>query len=333
MENMPFTSGRNLLSTAGRNRHVRSALIGLGFIAWTTAAGAIDWGSVKGIDVTLFYPGQASWEWALTQADHSGAKEFREKKNCVDCHTGEEADIGNKIVAGKKLEPTPPQGKPGSINLNVKAANDGDTLYVRLEWAGTAQPGATRMDPDHEAKVTMMLDDGHVVEATRAGCWGVCHDDAIGMASAAPDSKMTKYLAASRVKLTRKGGGDNLKPQAELDQLRGDGGYLEYWQAALNSGQPATAVSGHILEKRVDDAAPAVAATAEGGQGSKWAVVLSRKLAGAPDHKDIVPGTLYTVGFAVHDDFAAHRFHHVSLARTLVLDEGKADIVAVKVQP
>ena len=28
----------------------------------------------------------ASFEWALTQTDHSGAKKFREGKNCKDCH-------------------------------------------------------------------------------------------------------------------------------------------------------------------------------------------------------------------------------------------------------
>jgi len=34
------------------------------------------------------------------------------------------------------------------------------------------------------------------------------------------------------------------------------------------------------------------------------------------------------VGFAIHDAYAEHRFHHVSLESTLVLDKGEADFVA-----
>ena len=37
-----------------------------GLIAAAPARAAIDWASVPGKDVVLFYPGQASWEWALT---------------------------------------------------------------------------------------------------------------------------------------------------------------------------------------------------------------------------------------------------------------------------
>jgi cytochrome c-type protein NapC len=60
-------------------------------------------------------------------------------------------------------------------------------------------------------------------------------------------------------------------------------------------------------------------------------VVLSRKLKlGDPVRKDIVPGRAYTVGFALHEAHAAHRFHHVSFEHTLVLDSGEADFVVIK---
>ena len=291
---------------------------------------AVDWGNVQGKDVVLFYPGQASWEWALTHSDHSGAKKFREGKDCTECHKQEESDIGAKIVSGKKLEPHPIAGKPGSVTVNVKTAHDGEKLYVHFEWTEPASDGGDKMDPDVKSRVTMMLDDGHVTEATRAGCWGTCHDDAEGMASATAGKEITKYLAQSRTKVTRSGGGENFKPQADLDKLLSDGVYMEYWQAKIANDGSVAPVDGYILDKRHKNDTPAVEAQAE-NNGGKWIVTLSRKLAGAgPHHKDIAAGNTYSIGFAIHADNVKHRYHYVSLRNTLVLDQGSADFVAVK---
>lgn len=315
-----------------RKNHIRLSL-GAACAVIGALAGApvhaIDWNAVPEREVTLLYPGQGSWEWVLTQDDHSGAKKFREGKNCFACHKGEEKDMGAKMVAGKKIEPAPIPGKPGHLALKVKTAHDDERLYFRVEWPA-GKPGAKKMDPKHAARVTVMLDDGSVKEAARAGCWGSCHDDAIGMASAPAGKEITKYLTASRTKVTRQGGGENLKPAAELQRLLKQGVFLEYWQARLNPGQPAQAVDGYILEKRHENKAPLAGVEARLDNG-KWTVVLSRKLkAGGDGRKDIVPGKTYSIGFAVHDDYANHRFHHVSFERTLVLDQGKADFVAAK---
>ncbi|MCG6872995.1 MAG: ethylbenzene dehydrogenase-related protein [Gammaproteobacteria bacterium] len=290
---------------------------------------AIDWNGVPVTDVTLFYPGQSSLEWAMTEDDHSGAKKFRAGKDCFECHDGEEKDIGAKIVSGKKLEPNPIAGKPGTLALKVQAAHDAERLYLRLSWTGGATSG-THMDPKYAERVTVMFDDGSVKEASRAGCWASCHDDAQGMASAPEGKKITKYLWGSRTKITRQGGGENFKADAELAQQLAGGQFLEFWQARLNPGQPAEAVQGYVLEKRQTISSPAVSAEAS-QQGNAWTVVFSRPLqSGGAGQKAIVAGTTYSVGFAVHDDYASHRFHHVSFGRTLVLDQGKADIVAVK---
>jgi cytochrome c-type protein NapC len=150
------------------------------------------------------------------------------------------------------------------------------------------------------------------------------------MASAPAGKEITKYLAGSRSKLTRQGGGDSIKPQADLDAALQGGKFLEYWQARLNKGKPAVAADGYILDKRHQSDSPAVAAEGEFA-GDKWVVVLSRPLkASGAGHKDIVAGTVYTLGFAIHDDYTNHRFHHVSLATTMVLDSGTAELVAVK---
>jgi cytochrome c-type protein NapC len=293
-------------------------------------AAALDWSGVPAKEIVLFYPGQASFEWALTQGDHSGSKKFKEGKTCLECHGGEEADIGARIASGQKLEPSPIPGKAGSIKATVQAANDGDRLYVRIVWPEPAAPSGAKMDPDFEVKVTMMIDDGTLVESKRAGCWGTCHDDAIGMASAQQGKDITKYFALSRSKMTRQGGGENLKSSAELDEALKAGKFMEFWQARLNKGAAAVSADGYVLDKRHMSQSPLAAAEAEFANGT-WTVVLSRKLAvGQPGRKDIVAGKTYNVGFAIHDAHAEHRFHHVSLGRTLVLDQGDADLVAAK---
>jgi hypothetical protein len=59
-----------------------------------------------------------------------------------------------------------------------------------------------------------------------------------------------------------------------------------------------------------------------------WVVEFVRKLAAGPGHKAFVPGQSYSLGFSVHAGHAAKRFHYVSLEKTLVLDQGSADLVA-----
>jgi cytochrome c-type protein NapC len=315
------------IATPRAVRHSMRALACVLALALAPAALAVDWSKAKEREVVMFYPGQASWEWVMTQADHSGATKFRGGKNCRGCHDGEQADIGNEIVAGgHALEAHPPAGKPGSLRLFVRTARDAERLYFRFRW----KPGPARnaVKGDAAARVTVMLDDGGLKESARAGCWASCHDDAMGMASAAAGSKTTKYLGASRVKLTRQGGGNQLRPDAELKAQLAQGAYLEYWQARLNPGKPATAQGGYILADRAKPAATGVTAQAE-FVGGEWVVTLSRPLkpAGA-GQKPLVPGKPYAVGFAVHDDYAEHRHHFVSLEYTLQLDGGTADFVA-----
>lgn len=306
---------------------VLATIIGVTFSA--SPALAIDWANVPAKDVMLFYPGQASWEWVLTQADHSGAPKFRAGKNCRGCHEGEQADMGALIVSGKKLEPNPIPGKRGSIPLKVKTAYDNDRLYFQFQWKAQELPNIKPMDAANADKITVMIDDGAVVEAARAGCWGACHDDATYMPS--NDGKeLEKYLARSRVKITRQGGDRNYKPDAELAAMMNNGEYLEYWQADLDPGKPAAAINGYILKDRTEQTPTEAKAVATYDNGT-WTVELSRPLHVSDGfYKSIDPGKTYHLGFAIHDAHAAKRFHHVSFEQTLVLDSGDADFVAVK---
>ena len=133
----------------------------------------------------------------------------------------------------------------------------------------------TQQDPTTAACVTVMFDDGSVKEASRGGCWASCHDDAKGMASAKTDGDIRKYLGASRTKLARSGSGENYKAAADLDKLLQQGMFLEYWQAKLNPGKPATAVSGYVLDQRHEHEPASSTASAEFKDGW-WTVELSR---------------------------------------------------------
>ena len=271
---------------------------------------------MAGRDVEFLQPGESSFEWALTKDDHSGGPKTRKGKQCTGCHEGEEADIASD--AAEEL------GFPPTLTANLKFARDDERLYVRLEWPALAAT-AKKLDPDFEARATILFDDGSVKAARVAGCWMTCHDDLSSMPEAPGESERTKYLGASRVKIRRSGGGDDVKPQAELDRMRAAGEFLEYWQAALNRGKPAVARDGWILDRRRVNETPLASAEASFANG-RWSVVLSRALiSGASGRKDIVAGKRYTFNLAIHESYANERFHYVSLEQTFALDGGKAE--------
>lgn len=302
---------------------VRGSLL-LG-ISWS--AYAVDWDSVNGKKIELFSPGQAGWEWVLTESSHSAAKSVKEGTNCKECHDGEQEKIGKLIGSGKKIEPDPVNGNPGHIPVEVKFAHDKDRLYVQMQWEETAQNSA--QDPDYQAKVALMFSDGTVNATKIAGCWSGCHMDLEGMPNAAGDKELTKYLFASRSKISRTGGGDNLKPAPDITALRDKGHFLELWRAKLNPGKPAVAVDGYVLDAmHENEKMPAVSAESSFANG-QWTVVLSRKLkqAGA-GHLELAPGNIYQVGFSIHDSHTDERHHHVSFGYTFALDSGRADFIA-----
>ncbi|MBI4356661.1 MAG: cytochrome c-552 precursor [Gammaproteobacteria bacterium] len=312
---------------------ILSGLLFLLQIFISAGAHAVNWDTIKGKDIALLYPGQASWEAVLSTPSMGAA--LKAGKTCRTCHEGDQKNMGDKGVSGKgqlggkSLEPTPVAGKPGSLPLLVKAAYDAEKLYIKFEWTEPAGEPASKMDPDFVSKVALMLDDGHVVEAARSGCWGTCHDDVKTMPSGT-GKEITKYLAASRTKLDRTGGGANYKSQADLDKLLKDGVFMEFWQAKLKKDKPAVPVSGYILDKRHEHTSSPVQAESVFKDG-KWSVVLSRKLKlGTAGMKDVEEKKTYAIGFAVHSQYAKERFHHVSFGYTLTLGTGTADIVAIK---
>lgn len=284
------------------------------------------WSGVEAHEFVVFPPGQSSWEWDLTESDHSGGPKVRKGKTCASCHLGEEAKMGALLSSGKKIEPDPIGARP-SIPVQVKAVHDGGNLLVRLEWPDVSKHTSKPMDPNRDAQVAVMLGDDSDKAFKIAGCWATCHDDAKAMPSAAEGSDLTKYLGVSRTKLTRHGGDEHYKSAAELASLMKEGNYIEYWRASLRGSGLSGVHDGVILKERKDNASTLVEAAAE-RKGGRWVVTLSRPLAPGKDgHHDIVAGRTYTIGIAVHDDHSEGRHHHVSFERSLALDSGDADVV------
>ena len=93
----------------------------------------IDWSKVPVTNVTLFYPGQASYEW-VRSGSHPGSKMVADGTACGTCHQGKEKAMGEKIVKGGPLEPTPVKGKAGSADLRFQAAYDAKNAYLRFQW-------------------------------------------------------------------------------------------------------------------------------------------------------------------------------------------------------
>jgi len=317
----------------------------------------VNWAAVPSRKITVFYPGETSMEWVLTGKDHGGARPFTKAGDrCTTCHDKETAEMGEKMVTGEKAESTPIPGKRGSIPVMVQAAHDDDSLYLRFEWPDTAHHPVPfvdggKMDPDNPVKLAVMLATDDVEYADRAGCWGTCHHDAktmpdtpdagaIGASEAAGRidlaNGVTKYIGESRTGIEvkgrrgkQRGGWDKLKGADELAAEMAAGRFMDLIR--YKAGE-AVAESGHVLEQRVLNADDNVLVSA-GNAGGNWVMVFKRKLqSDRPDGLSLDKGRVYNLGFAIHDDYASSRFHHVSLGYRLAFDnDGEGiEINAVK---
>ena len=278
------------------------AALGLG-VGSAMAAAPADWSKVPATDITLFYPGVSPMEWIQKGTEHGGARAFKKGDTCADCHSEEAVAMGAKIVGGEKIEPAPIKGKPGSVPVRVQAAHDGDTLFLRFSWKQPKASGAPPMDDKNPVKIAYMLDAGKVALAELSGCWASCHNDSRTMPEAADSKK--KYVKDG-----------SLAKGVFYD--------LVQWR----SGEKK-AYDGYVADSRVMEGGKALQGAEGKLEGDTWSVVFARKLAGGDGDVTLQPGKTYNFGFAIHDDHAAGRFHHVSLGYKLGID-AKADITAAK---
>jgi hypothetical protein len=255
----------------------------------------IDWTKIPATNVMLFYPGQSSYEW-LRSNDHGkgkGGKAAREGATCVKCHDGDERAMGQNIVTGGALEPTPVKGKNGAIELKVQAAYDAKNAYFRFQWkTQNAYPGIEhqylRFDGKqwqvfgypkldkvvqegkqpgiYEDRLAIMIDDGKVPGFARQGCWLTCHDGERDMARAVSKEAANADPLLSAIKknelrkylpATRKDPAQwqTGKSLEEIAKIKAEGGFVDLiqWRAYRSNGV-AMADDGYVLEYRYSDA-------------------------------------------------------------------------------
>ena len=163
-----------------------------------------DWNKVPAKTITLFYPGQASWEF-LTSDAHPGAPAL--EVGCNTCHASQQKTLGAKLVQAGPREADPIPGKAPSIDLTVRAAYDNEFAYFQFRWAtatphavhtvwrydgkqwvawGGPKPDATKkgIPPSYEDRLAVLLDepdnvpafDGSRATFSQVGCWMTCHN-------------------------------------------------------------------------------------------------------------------------------------------------------------
>lgn len=256
-------------------------------------AATIDWSKISAATVPLFYPGQSSYEWLRGAGHEKGQKQVEQGRTCVSCHEGDEKDIGNKLVKGGAIEPTPVKGKVGNIDLKVQVAYDDKNAFFRLQWK-TQNPfsgdehqylrfdgkewkvyGLPKLDKEaqdgkqpgiFEDRITMMIDDGKVPMFAQQGCWLTCHDGERGMPNAATDQEVAAnpLMKAGNhgdvrkfLPATRTDPSDwkTGKSPEEIAKLKAEGALVDLIQWHAHRSNPiGMADDGYVLEYRLSDA-------------------------------------------------------------------------------
>lgn len=259
-----------MIASAWKCRPAALAVLAATAATPVAAAPPADWSAVPVHTVTLFYPGQAGYEWLRSPAHRRANAKVQAGEACLSCHEGEEAEMGAAIVQGGRLEPAPIAGKLGAIALRVQAAHDDAKLYLRFQWK-TQMPRAGQMHdylmfdgekwafvggprskervrsgaepPLYEDRLSLMIDDGKVPLFARQGCWLTCHNGMRDMPDEATKEQVQAHpLIGAQLKesdvrkylpSTRSDAAarwDQTRPEAEIAQLKAAGAFLDLMQ-------------------------------------------------------------------------------------------------------
>lgn len=286
-------------------------LISAGFLfcGYPLNSYGLDWSAVDGRQITLFYPGQASWEKLLTHPVHkTGARKIRDGAGCRECHADEESELGATLAkGGHELAQSAAALAHTSVAVEVKAAYESGSLHLRLSW-----PAGENI----EAKWSVMLGDDSYRSTAQAGCWAACHDDARGMPGSG-ETMLTKYLSRSRTQNTRTGGGVSYKTADELASLLEQGQFLELW--TISSTGAGT--RGYVLEQR-QYLQPGNLPTIARLEKDQHVIEVSRPLgASQPGEIPLQPGAVYYFGLAMHGNGREGREHLVSFGYSLAIGD------------
>jgi ethylbenzene dehydrogenase len=247
--------------------------------AWAADPATIDWSAVPVTEVTLFYPGQSSYEWLRSDAHQGAARRVQRGDSCVGCHDEPDAEkeLGAVLVKAGRLEPAPVAGKRGHVDLKVQAAFDDRNAYLRFQWK-TANPypgtehqylrfdgrewsvyGYPKLDKVvqegkqpgiYEDRLTLMIDDGKVAGFAQQGCWLTCHDGERDMPKQFTKEEVAANALLTAIKKsdvrkylpeTRTNPSDwkTGKPVDEIAKIKAAGGLVDLIQWRAHRSNPA----------------------------------------------------------------------------------------------
>lgn len=321
------------------------------FLFPVAAHAEVDWGTVAVKKVSLFYPGTTSWEY-LTGEDHGagGNAVARAEKACQECHVKDNRfDIfADDLLKGKlrrkskgiPFETEPPKGITGFKDLELQAAYDATSLYLRLKWP--SPDGASFKDPSLDEKglsdrVAIQLN-GNLKTFSKTGCFMACHDDSAYMPDAPSEDEVSVNPFYARQKrkdvrlytyYTRTKGWSGMKSEQDMEKYLKAGGFIDLWIAGFK-GQDVIASDESVFYDRVRDTSQDIEAQGNWQDGF-YTVVIKRKLA-TQDQMDIQlkEGKAFNIGIALYDNKNGHRKHFVSFPLSITLGGGQADLAAVK---
>jgi len=254
----------------------------------------IDWAKVPATTLTLFYPGQTTYEW-LRSKGHGGASKIARGGACTQCHdeVDAEKEKGAELVKGGPLEPTPVAGKNGSVEIKAQATFDDKNAYLRFQWKtqnsfpGTEHQylrfdgkewkvyGFPKLDKVvqegkqpgiYEDRLSIMIDDGKVAGFAEQGCWLTCHDGQRDSRNQFTKEDVAANALMSAIKKTdvRKYLPDSRtdpsdwksgKTVEEIAKLKAEGKFVDLIQwRAHRSNGVGMADDGYVLEWRLGDA-------------------------------------------------------------------------------
>lgn len=262
--------------------------------AFAADPAAINWAQVPSKTISLFYPGQSTYQWLRSPAHKRANLQTIEGQACVACHKDEEEILGNLLVKEGRLEPMPVEGKNGVIKLGFQTAYDNENAYFRFQWktlndyAGTAHPyyrfngkewkvyGYPKLDAVvqdgeqpgiYEDRMSIMIDDGKVKDFAKQGCWVTCHDgerDNEELPTTA-EVKANQLFAHLKKKDVRKylpstrtdenASWDMGKTPEEIAKIKAAGGFLDLMQWRGHRSNPVNMSDDfYVLEYRNSDA-------------------------------------------------------------------------------
>lgn len=282
-------------------------------------AGAPDWTKAAQRELTLFYPGVASWEFLNGEDHRLGGREIKKgKKDCRHCHMSKEGELDLKaaeIATGSMkmkrshnpFEPEPTAGKKGTIKARVQAAYDGDNVFVRVEWESKGSGWRSKGDPD---RVSLQVNRAEPYFA-KYGCFITCHDDLNTM----PGSPSRREVAAHPAFEGR----EDVRLYAfyaksawgaPKHQERMKTGLIDLKSIEFENGK-ATSRDGWIFDDRSWEEKDS-SGTGSWANG-RYSAVFKLRLKSA-DKFDVAvsEGDVVPVAIAIHEEGASKRKHYVS---------------------